>query len=345
MLGKVVQQQIAPKKEIVSTWMRDQVLEKWKDGRENLLATLEEQDETWKEFWLYASETDAWCPRMCALKSFFVLDKKIFKAETLWNFGQGNAYHELFQKNIWPKTFGKNFLGSWERYVIQDDKLSYRKEETDSVHWLNSDVGSEFLFDHEDADKMMVVNPWQSCPEGDGWRYVESKVRVDGYRIVVKLDGILRKDTVLETQELKTEKGAARDILDPCIGGSPRKKHIEQVNLGMWVTGIKNNRLSYIFKDALGFGTSLLEHEISYDEEIIENLKQRAENCVKVVKQCDEKKRDMKKKEEEWKDGECFNWIDEKFKRDVECPMKSKGKAKNCKARDLCFPNGYRKKK
>lgn len=346
MIGSIVRQQVTPDKPRVSTKFRDAVFEKWKETRTGYVPTLVEQEETWQEFWLYASNTKNWCPRMCALQAILGSpSEEEFKAETLWNFEQGHAYHDLFQRHLF-RSFGDDFMGAWERFAPvfnnagPDILRRIRSGYPDDLY----DLEYRGYTDTKDKERRHIVRGWGPPPVGEGWRYVESKVRMLDHRVVVKFDGILRIDGVLEVEELKTEKDHQRDNLDPMLGGAPRVPHVEQVNLAMWATGVRKARIIYLFKGAQSLSTATLEHEIAYDEEMVERLKGVAIKCVDAVKLCDEIKADNPNNDPLFADeAEIIKWFWERFPRLKECPMKSKGRAKNCSAKNLCFPNGYRK--
>jgi hypothetical protein len=346
MLGDVVRQQRTPDKPKISTKLKDAILRNWKGLRVGNIPTLKKQDETWKEFWLYASNTKSWCPRMYAFQA--LSDEPAneeHSAETLWNFDQGNIYHDLFQKKILP-SFGCEFLGSWERLSLCLSNNIFRLDKSKYSLDIDELQMMGFASKEMDDEKRDIVRGWGPVPDGSGWRYVEAKVRIPEYRIVVKFDGILCwKDGKLEIFELKTEKEGQRDYLDPMLGGSARSQHIEQVNLAMLAASIPFARIGYLFKGANSLSTSILEHEISYDAQLVDKLKNIAKKCVEAVRICDEHKDWMNKNGVEWKDGALFEWVDERFERREDCPMKSKGQARYCTMRDQCFPKGYRSKK
>jgi len=334
MLGDVVCR-VPEFKSKVSTKLLDHVFENWTETPDVNVATLVEQDETWKEFWLYASGTKYWCPRLCAIKAMYpVLAKKI-KADDKWNFGQGHAYHDLFRRRIMP-SLGGQFLGSWERYVDVPDRdcgvMAYE---------VSPSVVPEF------DSSMDIVRGWGPKPKGKGWVYNESKVRVNDHRIVVKLDGIVSwNDGLLEVQEIKSEKSTARDDLDPMMGGAPRSHHVDQCMIGMAATGIKDCRLTYVFKGEPYLRTAWMEHEIEYDQSRVDRLFSVADSCVSAVRLCDEKKASVEDDEELFSSPEdSFAWLNEHFDRRDGCPMKSKGDARYCLGRDFCFQKFKKAKK
>jgi hypothetical protein len=320
-----------------SLLLMNEVRNLWREEREFFPPTLVEQKETWQEFWLYASDTKNWCPRACAIKALFPVTSKEPTAEDLWNFGQGKAYHRLFQEDM-LLSLGDRFLGSWERFEKQKDSGLYLKQK------LPESGPSDF----GDGEERSIVNPWASKPLGNGWRYVEPKIRMLDYRIVVKLDGIVLLPDYSDSEifELKTAKQQMRDNYDPLLGGSPRPEYIEQVNLGMWATGLKRARIVFLFKGDFQLAGSTVEHEIEYDETVVDRLKGMATKCVDAVRLCDEIKADNPNDEPIFEsDQEAAKWLDDNFQRLGDCPMKSKGKARYCPCRDACFPGRGKKRK
>jgi len=349
MLGNVVQIQESPDQvPVLSTKLRDTILETWTEEREARVPTLVPQEHAWEEFWLYASSTKYWCPRLCAVQALFgTVEKEVLKAETLWNFDQGHAYHDLFQQKILPST--AILLGGWQRQALSGVALAHGENAwvDESAPYLPEWVSGI----QDDGESRDIVVGWSKMPPfqkgARPWTYKEAKVRLPEYRAVVKVDGILRWPDGLEIQELKSEKGAARDTLDPRVGGAPRVHHVEQVQVAMWATGIHRARIIYLFKDAYSLSGALLEHEIQYDEMMVARLKKSAKQCVEAVRLCDELKAANPSGDKPLfaDENERNEWMDAHFDRLDECPMKSKGKAKDCPGREICFPKGYRKKK
>jgi hypothetical protein len=263
------------------------------------------------------------------------LEGEEFGSETLWNFDQGHAYHNLFQQRILP-SLGGEFLGSWMRDV------EYPAIHGNSTFVIEaSDSGIEL---DDDGEKRDVVRRWGPMPDGEGWRYVESKVRLPDYRIVVKFDGILHyADGLMELFELKTEKDQQKDYLDPMLGGGPRQNHVGQCNLGMFASCIKQARIGYLFKGAMSLSNALMEVVVPYDEAIVDRLKSTAKKCVAAVRMCDEERKiggyDYLETHEE-----VFEFVNSHFPRLEACPMKSKGQARYCKGRDVCFFKKAKKK-
>ncbi|MBN2258208.1 MAG: hypothetical protein JW704_10340 [Anaerolineaceae bacterium] len=310
MLGDVIRQQASESK--VSTKLRDQVLCSYKEERKPLTPTLRECADEWQEFWLYASGTKYWCPRECAIRALFPVAESVIDAETLWNFDQGKVYHELFQNKILPSLGGVH-VGKW----VASDGTTYEAMPT---------VGDE------DEDARKIINGW--CPKPDYAKgvlsYVEPKVRMlTPYRVVVKVDSILDwGDDGYEIQEFKTAKLQQKDSLDPMLGGNPVPEHVEQVQIAMWATGIRKARLTYIFKNAPSLRSVTLEHEIPYDVDMVARLKALAVRCTAAVMACD----GFDSTPEHAK-----AWINERFERLPDCTLKSKGRARYCGCRDVCF--------
>lgn len=344
MLGNVIHKQRSDEIPKISTRLKELILEKWRENRSgSRLATLVPQDETWKEFWLYASNTKYWCPRLCAIKAFVKIDD-IVDAEGLWNMEYGKAVHSVFQTSILP-SLRSQLLGAWKQYVPLEVATS--RDFEPKIFKL---IRSDYFNDIDDYEDRQIVRGWGEKPKvampNSKWEYDETKIRMLKYRIVCKLDAILCIDGQDEIFELKTEKEIARDDLDPFMGGAAREDHVNQVSLGMWATGIRKARLCYNFKGVPYFRSSLMEHEIPYDENIINRLKASASQCVEAVQLCDEHKWSVDGGKPFFDDEkQMYEWIDERFGRLQECQLKSKGKPKYCPGRNICFPKGYRRKK
>lgn len=326
-----------------STRFSDAVTERWR--RENTVypATLVPQKDRWKELWLSASDTSNWCPRASAISALFGPRTYTNKCEDLWNMCQGTAFHYVFQKELFPNAFKVTLVGSWGLYgkiaKIRGEKIVL--EHMDSVD-LVSDVDLFGDYDDREIVRPWIKNPWEGYPVN--YYYVESKVRIPKYRIVTKIDGIIDFDG-LEVQEIKTEKETARDSIDPARGGNPRHRHVEQVQVMMWATGIRKARLIYVFKGTMTFSQSILEFEIGYDDDIVNRLKRTAMSCIEAVKKCDEWKLNnvLETMGQDAYDTERLSFL-ETFERQAECPMKSKGRAQNCPERDGCFPGRGKKR-
>lgn len=340
MLGKTLRDLRAPRKLETSRKLADAIVANWREEREGIRPTMQPQDETWREFWLYASSAHDWCPRLSALETLFAETdaKQVIESELLWLFDQGHAYHDMFQQKILPCLPDGVFQGSWQRTVIDPKDFSLRVE---SPTWKVPD-----LPDRE------IVRGWGPRPEGDGWRYVESKVRFKRERIVVKVDGILNwPDAPGEVLEIKTEKMEARDSLNPSLGGMPREKHVIQANLGMAATGLTRGRLLYVFKGAPDLRTALVEHVLERDDALIERLLDLAFDCRCAVEGAEAALVSALEKAPEAvqvgsPEANAFYdalWAAVPPRLDA-CPMKSKGRARYCPGRELCFPAGYRKK-
>jgi len=336
MLGKTLSEMKLPRKLEVTTKLRDAILENWKEERTFFQPTLEPMKEVWREFWLHASVAHNWCPRMAALEALTPSrEPETLEAELLWLFDQGHAYHDMFQQKILPCLADGVFQGSWQRTVIDPTDFSLRIQ--DKMRGLP---------DFPDRD---IVRGWVPRPEGDGWRYVESKIRWPRERIVVKLDGILAwPDQPAEVLEIKTERLSARDSLNPAMGGVPREKHVVQANIGMAATGLTRARILYVFKGADNLSSSLLEFVIERDDEMIGKLLALAYDCRCAVAGAEEARWAALEKITDETDEKQF----EEFKaacmasvppRLPECPMKSKGRARFCPGREMCFPKGYLK--
>jgi len=342
MLGKTLRDLQAPRKLEVSTKLADAVIEHWREEREFKRPTMAKLSETWQEFWLYASGAHNWCPRMSALQTLFGgAEKEVIKSDLLWLFDQGHAYHDMYQQKVLPCIPDGVFQGSWQRLLPFKEPLS--GSTTDLLQ------KEDAVFDIPESE-YDIVRGWGPQPEDDGWHYVESKIRFPRERIVVKIDGVLAwTDQPHEVIEIKTEKMQARDSLNPALGGMPRPKHIVQANLGMEGTNLDHARILYVFKGADDLRTAMIEHVIERDQPMIDELKATAFDCRCAVEGAESAHSDAlnkvtdetDKKQHEAYLAECWDAIPPRLEA---CPMKSKGRAKYCPGRNLCFPDGYRKR-
>jgi len=340
MLGDLVKQVVSPvdenKDDMVSYKLRDAIVTGWKSNREGgRRPTLKKQKDVWREHWAYASGTKYWCPRMKIIEmaSEQIIESS-YDVEDLWNFAQGNAYHTLFQSEI-LSSLSKILLGTWERFVKGDDGLYLRETEPSDFKTDEAEYERKF------GIKRDIVRGWGRKPDGKDWVYREAKVRLPDSRIVVKFDGLLDwGNGELEVFELKSEREQARDSLNPFMGGKPRAYHVEQCQLGMLATGVKKARLVYLFKGGYSFKTALIEHEIVFDQKLALSLLERAKSMRDAVLFFDDLT-----PEERLEKVQDLEWLDDHYPRVAECPMKSKGNARYCAGRDICFPDGYRKKK
>jgi hypothetical protein len=344
---------LLPDVPVISSAVTDLIKKYWKEEGWSTDVTLDAKDPIWEEWWMGASATHKMCPRMFALMSAVGVDnieKEVFPAETLWLFETGKAYHRMFQEKILPSFPRGTLLGRWKKINKETDKIE---------EYTN--------FQNKVPKGVLLERGWGPKPEGDGWQYDEPKLRIPGYRVVVKIDAIL--DSIetdgLEVIEIKTEKSDAKDMLNPRLGGRPRDKHVEQVHVGMWATGIQRGRIIYGFKGERSMSSSIIEHVVERDEKIIDQLKTRAVYCIEAVRKID-KVRDkaiidvcaeMHGPDEhvlpledllpeiQGEVRKSMKVVAEEMPRLPECQMKSKGKPKYCNGRDLCFGVRKRKKK
>jgi len=357
MLGQFARQpKELPEISVASTKVTDAIKEHWNEERSAFDVTLDKNDPIWKEWWIGASVIHKVCPRMFALMSARGIEgipKEVLKAETLWLFDQGHAYHDMFQQKILPSFPPGVLLGRWKRQI--------RKE------LAPSELIEEYTnFKNDVPEGMSLERGWGPRPEGDGWMYDEPKIRIPEYRIVVKLDAIFDwpDEDGLEVVEIKTEKPEAKDDLNPKLGGRPRLQHIEQAHVGMWATGIERGRIIYVFKGEKSLTTSIIEHLVPRDEKLIDEIKARAKACVDAVREID-RVRDVAiepvcisangpDEDTDLPFGDLMPDLQDEIRISMkvaanempklpECQMKSKGKPKYCAGRDLCF--GVRKKK
>lgn len=357
MLGEYIRQKKLPKPSVGSTDFLETTKKHWVRPARAVGVSLDKKENIWEEFWLQASSIHKACPRMCAQAcAAGIRVEEDVKAETLWLFGQGNAYHNMIQQEVLPHFPENIFWGSWERFVpIKDTPDMFRREISGG--------------DQESTDKIQIVKGWGPKPEDiedahgiQAWRYKESKIRLLDLRVVVKLDGVLmwslldpdKKDEVVE---IKTEKIEAKDDLNPALGGQPRAAHVEQAHVGMLATGLDRARIIYVFKGARTLSEAIVEHIVERDGAVIDRLRRRAFACVDAVRMI-ERVRD--EEVEKICAGSSFSVLtneNQKVVREVMaqkalevdrldgCIMKSKGVPKYCAGRDLCFPKKKAAKK
>lgn len=352
MLGDFAREQKElPAASVISTKVSEAIREHWTEERWVADVTLDKKEPIWKEWWMGASGIHKICPRMFALmaaRGVKGIDKEMLRSELLFLFGVGKAYHKMFQSEILPSLPPGVLLGRWK-------KRDKGTQEIVEVTEFQNDV----------PDGMSLERGWGPRPKGDGWEYDEAKVRIPEFRGVVKVDAILDwpDEEGLEVAEIKTEKSSAKDDLNPRLGGRPRPAHVEQVQMGLWATGLKKGRIIYVFKGEVSLETSIIEHIVERDEKLIEGLKARMGACVDAVSKveivrdrvvegiCIEANGPDKdvlpfgelSDEVQLEVRKSMSAIAEEIPRLSECQMKSKGKPKYCGGRDLCF--GVRKKK
>ncbi len=328
----------------VSTRLVDEITATDKEGYVKPCVSLKEGVTRYDEWWMGASSTAHDCPRLYALQAATLAPPKdVIKAELSWIFAIGHAYHDAVQRETLQGLKNCKILGMWTRFVEEKDGR-FVKETTGDLSTTEAPLGSD------------VERGWTGKPEGDGWVFNESKVRIPEIRTVVKLDGILYwGEGDLEVLEVKTEDQSARDLLNPFLGGAPRGKHVEQVHVGMMATGIHKARIVYIFKGVRGIKTSITEHVVEFDQAMADDLMSRRKAIVEKVGEVDAVFENRRKihlpvegsSQEEW--AEHINKVKSHLKEFAEetdkmpeCVMKSKGRPKTCPGRDLCF--GVRKK-
>lgn len=351
-----------------STMVASAIKEYWKGDGWVQNVTLDPQEEIWKEWWIGASGLHNVCPRMyalmCACGYAGELKAEKIDAGSLWNFEQGHLYHELFQYRILPSFPKSMLLGQWGRIVpgkvVKDANVV---KDVSGVSTVSQEMTKEVTrFENDVPPGVVLDRGWGPKPDGKGWKYEESKLRIPEYRVVVKIDGIVDwGDGELEVQEIKTEKQSANDDLNPMLGGRPRQKHIEQVQLALLATGLKKGRIIYVFKGADYLNGAMIEYIIPRDDMLIERIKARLKESVDTVRQMHDERDGIvlaKHGDKLIGEGCLFERLDDEKKKEIgclmkpiaqkveklpECKLKSKGRPKYCPGRDLCF--GVRKKK
>jgi hypothetical protein len=188
MLGEFIRSQLEEPC-VLSTQFLDAVKKYWVRKSEFQEVTLDKKDPIWKEWWIGASSISKACPRLYGLMSACDPSKvsvPSLECETLFNFGVGSAYHKMIQEQVMSTFPSGMVVGMWEQY--SDGKI---------VNTTN--------YKNELPVGMSLERGWGPKPDGHGWRYSEPKIRIPEYRMVVKLDGIIKWDDEEEVIEIKTD--------------------------------------------------------------------------------------------------------------------------------------------
>jgi hypothetical protein len=328
MLGEIARQQ-KPQVVEVSTALTDAIMEHWTEQRDVLVPTLKPKEEEWREFWLSASSAHKWCPRMAALMTLYgdKLKGELIKADTMWLFEQGHVFHDVLQQKALMSLPREYFWGSWVRDIV-DEEASKR---AGHLVFHRESYQGEQPFANDDIERGWAIRP--EAKEGEPpWRYVESKVRMRDIRVVVKMDGILAlPGEKKEVLEIKTEDMTAGESLNPRLGGVARAQHVLQTRIAMMATGLERGRILYVLKGARKPEDAFIEQIVEQDQSVVHGIRKLASDCVSAVKAVEDAKdrgHEIEVIAEE---------VDDYCPRLDDCPMKSKGRARYCEARDLCF--------
>lgn len=324
MLGQIARQ--APLHQVeISNTLTEALMEHWTERGEVIVPTMKPQADEWREFWLYASSAHKWCPRKFALMVLYGkhLTGAETDADTKWLFEQGHAYHNMLQQDALMSLPRDVFLGSWKRLVMDADAT---KRHGHAVFHREVAEGPQPFSDGD------VIRGWLPRPEGEGWEYVESKVRIHDLRIVVKMDGVLAwPGKPVEVLEIKTEDMSAADSLNPMLGGVARPAHVLQTRIAMMATGLQRGRILYVLKGARKPKDAFIEHIVERDDMTIAEVKSLAAKCVGAVEFAET----LLDKETPESDFQAHISAVERLR---DCTMKSKGQAKYCELREFCFP-------
>jgi hypothetical protein len=164
-----------------------------------------------------------------------------------------------------------------------------------------------------------LSHKWCSRPEGAGWQYEELEFRNEEYRLTGHCDGVLVwGEGDIEALELKTISSRGYESIDPALGGRPKGEHIIQVQAYMWLMGLDRARIVYINKDLNTlFPQGLCEHVVNRDEAQIKLIQGMLRDCATAAD---------------------LGLEAPLFERLPECGKKSDARAKDCAARNECFP-------
>lgn len=169
-----------------------------------------------------------------------------------------------------------------------------------------------------------LSHKWRPRPEGSGWQYEELEFVNEEYRLTGHCDGVLAwGEDDIEAFELKTISSRGYDNVDPALGGRPKGEHVIQVQAYMWLMGLNRARIVYVNKDLNKlFPEGICEHIVERDEAQIKLIQGMLKDCASAA--------DL---------GLSVPLYD----RIPECSKKSAYRAKDCAARDYCFPKKGRK--
>lgn len=251
--------------------------------------------------WFRSSGLYKLCPRSLQLGRANEINLALkVDSKLRWIFGSGTAIHTQFQQDYLP-TLGDVFQGWWRRVTHGDGENV-----------------EEWAFG-EELTGGSLRNKWRSRPEGEGWEYEELEFVNAEHRLTGHCDGVLvwGPDDI-EALELKTISSRQYDNVDPALGGRPKGEHIIQVQAYMWLMGLDRARIVYINKDLNTlFPQGICEHVVERDEAQINMIKGMLKDCATAAD---------------------LGLEAPLYDRLPDCTKKSDKRAKDCAARNECFP-------
>lgn len=242
MLGRVTEKLARPRVREVSTRLRDALM--------GCTRVEKKQIEPSKNTRFRCSELADMCPRMhtlAAANKLEVVEK--LAMETVWTFGIGTAYHDMFQNSLLPLLPNGVFQGWWV-----DPTLPTTITTGDALHGHPLDY------------------KWIPQPD-PSFSYFEIQMFDPALCLSGHCDGVLvwAEDDV-EVLELKSAGAWKKDSLDPSLGGNPEPKYVIQAHGYMMLTGLKKTRIVYVLKHEGKMKESILEHVVHLDENVVADI-------------------------------------------------------------------------
>ncbi|MFA5213342.1 MAG: hypothetical protein WC406_08415 [Methanoregula sp.] len=287
------------------------------------------------DLWFSASDAHNLCQRLFALAVRHGISiREAPDPELMWIFAVGTGYHYALQNDLLP-SLGTLLQGGWQRISKDGTVLEVHPGKT-AGPWTEPGRG------------------WSPKPEGDYWKFVEPKGRIQSCRFVGKWDGVLVwPDGATEVLEIKSIREDQFPSVNPLAGGRPKADHVLQVQSYLWMSGLERGRLLYVAKGSDKMRHMLAEHVVVRDDAAIRKLEADLTACgasVEAMVKALEAAKDMRRGLEEIgvADRESIaQSILEKAtpERPAVCRIKSDPRARKCDLRDICFPPKPKKEK
>lgn len=217
--------------------------------------------------WLRVSSIGGLCQREETLCSLYnITRKEIVQASSVINFAVGDAIHWMVQNRILPGTV--DIIGKWrctwcgETYGSRSTEMVPRPE---SCIRCGAIAGEP---PRRNGRPDEIVN-------GEAFLYMEEWIGNSEYKIGGSPDGQFclgyypgitpDKLTLLEVKSANDRNFAKYKL-------APDPMHVVQANTYMWLTGYPRAKILYFNKNGFGID-AIKEHDLEYDEEMIDNLK------------------------------------------------------------------------
>ena len=326
MLAKILKQQSKPQIIRTSTRLETALVENW---RLDDLSVPPGPDITFR-----ASEAHKLCPRLLSLAQRDEIRMgNVFNSASLFNFALGRGMHREFQRDAFVKGLPPGvFQGWWAPYGVASNDIDHMY------------TGEPFADDHP----CFAPRAWIPKPEGEDVppvRYIEVSFEIPGFRMSGHVDGILVwPDGVIEVVELKKIAPDRFYLVDSREGGKPFADNVAQVQTYLWGLGLERARIVYVNIGAKRVEGALAEHVIPRDNRVIDDIKTGIKDSIAALESGAKVREKIASLEAEGKD--IPDGLEDSavvMKRLDECPMKSKGRARYCPMRDLCFYPGWKR--